>query len=201
MLICSRACAYGLRALVRLAQEEGKVALKARDIAARESIPYAFLAKVLHQLVRAGLVSSSPGLTGGFRLRRPPSGITLLQVVEAIDGLAQFSQCFTGLAQCNEASQCPMHESWQKVRAEILRYLESTTLAQVVEAWERRREHRVVGRAAASVSGEVMEGFMDRGAVCGGSGQPGSGPMGKSLNAESAEELDQFFDEYPQPLD
>ncbi len=135
MLVCSRACVYAIRALARLAAQSPSNPLKARDIAAQENIPSAFLAKVLHQLVKAGLVSSSPGLTGGFRLRVPASRLTLLEIVAAIDGLAQFSQCFTGLGECNEQAPCPMHESWKKVRSSIEAYLRETTLGQVAEAW------------------------------------------------------------------
>ncbi|MDW8129510.1 MAG: Rrf2 family transcriptional regulator [Bryobacterales bacterium] len=138
MLVCSRACAYAIRALARLARQALPTPLKVRDIAAQENIPSAFLAKVLHQLVRAGLVSSSPGLAGGFRLRVPAERITLLEIVEAVDGLSQFTYCFTGLGECNEQEPCPMHESWKNVRASILDYLRQTTLAHVAEAWARR---------------------------------------------------------------
>ena len=156
MVVCSRACAYAVKALVRLARQGPGAPVKAREIAARENIPYAFLAKVLHQLVRAGIVSSSPGLTGGFRLRVPASKISLIDIVEAVDGLAQFRQCFTGIAECNEASPCPMHASWEKVRAEILRYLRETTLAQVAETWsqgERSGEFGAVLTAGAGGAG------------------------------------------------
>jgi len=199
MLICSRACAYAVKALVRLAREGTGVALKAREIAAKENIPCAFLAKVLHQLVRAGIVSSSPGLTGGFRLRLAPSEVALIQIVEAVDGLAQFRQCFTGIAECNELSPCPMHDSWQKVKDEILRYLRETTLAQVVEAWDRR------GSAEAGcvrAAGALASGYADAGLA----GQVTERPVpngdrpGRACEDADARAWEEMWD-LPQPLD
>jgi Rrf2 family iron-sulfur cluster assembly transcriptional regulator len=165
MLVCSRACAYAVKALVRLAREGPGAPLKARAIAAKENIPYAFLAKVLHQLVRAGIVSSSPGLTGGFRLRVPASKVALIDVVKAVDGLGQFRQCFTGIAECNEASPCPMHASWEKVRSEILRYLRETTLAQVAEAWSQKERYDLgaVRTAGAAGAAGIAVGTEERG--------------------------------------
>lgn len=189
MLVCSRACAYAIRALARLARQSPFEPLKARDIAAQESIPSAFLAKVLHQLVKAGLVTSSPGLTGGFRLRLPAAEITLLEIVQAVDGLAQFTQCFTGLGECSEKSPCPMHESWKQVRASILNYLRGTTLAQVAEAWARRGDEAVTrGRAA---TGKDL-------AECTGRPRPRDGLVtGAGEMVETGEE----FSDYQWPVD
>jgi Rrf2 family iron-sulfur cluster assembly transcriptional regulator len=199
MLICSRACAHAVKALVRLAREGAGVALKAREIAAKENIPYAFLAKVLHQLVRAGIVSSSPGLTGGFRLRLAPSEVALIQIVEAVDGLAQFRQCFTGIAECNELSPCPMHDSWQKVKEEILKYLRETTLAQVVEAWDKRARSeagrvRVAGALASGAVGAGLAGQFAEQRVLDGERQ------GRVAEDADARAWDEIWD-LRQPLD
>lgn len=189
MLVCSRACAYAIRALARLARQSPSEPLKARDIAAQENIPSAFLAKVLHQLVKAGLVASSPGLTGGFRLRLPAAEITLLEIVEAVDGLAQFTQCFTGLGECSEKSPCPMHESWKQVRASILNYLRGTTLAQVAEAWARRGNEAATPARAATSKGLAEW-----------TGSPG--PKDKLVpDAGEMLETGEDFADYPWPVD
>lgn len=191
MLVCSRACVYAIRALARLARQSPSKPLKARDVAAQEGIPSAFLAKVLHQLVKAGLVSSSPGLTGGFRLRVPAGRITLLEIVEAVDGLGQFTQCFTGVGECNEQSPCPMHESWTKVRTSILNYLRETTLEQVAEAWARRGNDREAVPGVKTMAVGRLGPWTD------------APPLGSTLVAGMGEilEIEEEFPDYQWPVD
>lgn len=143
----SRACAYAFRAMIRLARADRATPLKVKEIAQEENIPRAFLAKVLRQLARARLVSSSPGFTGGFRLTMPASQIALLEVVSAVDGLHRLNQCIAGYGECSEASACPFHRRWKQLRDRILKYLRATTLAEVVEGGNRREQ---VKRAGAS---------------------------------------------------
>jgi len=87
-MIYSRSAEYAIRAFVHLAQvPEGKYAM-VKNIAEQEDIPAHFLAKILQQLARKGLLRSSKGPTGGFALRVDPAEIRLLDIVEALDGLA-----------------------------------------------------------------------------------------------------------------
>ena len=97
-MIYSRSAEYAIRAFVHLAQvNEGKYAM-VKNIAEQEDIPAHFLAKILQQLARKGLLRSSKGPTGGFALRVDPSEIRLLDIVEALDGLAPYQQCASGLS-------------------------------------------------------------------------------------------------------
>jgi Rrf2 family protein len=81
----TRGCGYALRALEYLAARGGRPAT-ARDIAAARGAPRRFLLRPLKALVSAGLLRSAPGPGGGYRLGRPAARITLLEVVEAVDG-------------------------------------------------------------------------------------------------------------------
>ena len=95
-MIYSRSAEYAIRAFVHLAQvPEGKFAM-VKNIAEEEKIPAHFLAKILQQLARKGLLRSSKGPTGGFALRVDPGEIRLLDIVEALDGLAPYQQCASG---------------------------------------------------------------------------------------------------------
>ncbi len=86
-MVYSRSTEYAIRAFVYLAQvPEGKYAM-VRQIAASEKIPAHFLAKILQQMVRKGLLYSSKGPTGGFCLRVPPKKITIMRMVEELHGL------------------------------------------------------------------------------------------------------------------
>jgi Rrf2 family transcriptional regulator, iron-sulfur cluster assembly transcription factor len=138
-MIYSRSSEYAIRAFVNLAQvPDGKFAM-VKQIADQEEIPAHFLAKILQQLARKGLLRSSKGPTGGFSLRQPPKSISLLQIVEALDGLTDYEKCASGLAECNDEMPCGMHDSWKLLRSRIIEYLEGTSIADVAEALELKR--------------------------------------------------------------
>ncbi len=130
-LAVSTPAQYAVRTLVYLAGRNASEAVRVRDVAAAEKIPYAFLAKVVGQLVQAGFVDSFKGPTGGIRLARPPHKITVLEVLEAVEGADAFSKCFLGLPQCSDERPCPLHAQWNVVRARLVEELGRTTIAQL----------------------------------------------------------------------
>jgi Rrf2 family iron-sulfur cluster assembly transcriptional regulator len=138
-MIYSRSSEYAIRAFVNLAQVADGKFVMVKQIAEQEEIPSHFLAKILQQLARKGLLRSSKGPTGGFSLRGSPEDITLLNIVDALDGLADYQKCASGLAECNDEMPCGMHDSWKALRERIIEYLESTSIADVVEALEIKR--------------------------------------------------------------
>jgi len=110
-MIYSRSSEYAIRAFVHLAQvPAGKYAM-VKQIAAQEDIPTHFLAKILQQLARKGLLRSSKGPTGGFSLRVPADEIRLVDIVEALDGLSEYEKCASGLAECSDDMPCALHDS------------------------------------------------------------------------------------------
>lgn len=139
-MIYSRSAEYAIRAFVYLAEvPEGKYAM-VKNIAEESEIPTHFLAKILQQLARKGFLRSSKGPTGGFTLRRPAADISLLEIVDSIDGLSEYQRCPSGLADCNDEAPCGMHESWKGLRSSIMDYLEGTTIADVAAALRQKRE-------------------------------------------------------------
>ena len=138
-MIYSRSTEYAIRAFVNLAQvPEGKYAM-VKQIAEQEGIPAHFLAKILQQLARKGLLRSSKGPTGGFSLRTSPKEISLIQLVEALDGLSDYQKCVSGLSECTDDAPCGMHDSWKALRSRIMEYLETTTIADLASALEQKR--------------------------------------------------------------
>lgn len=139
-MIYSRSTEYAIRAFVHLAQvPEGKYAM-VKQIAEKEKIPAHFLAKILQQLARKGLLRSSKGPTGGFILRLSPKEITLIQLVEALDGLTDYQKCVSGLSECTDDAPCGMHDAWKGLRSRIMDYLEQTSIADVAKALELKRK-------------------------------------------------------------
>jgi Rrf2 family protein len=138
-MIYSRSTEYAIRAFVNLAQvPDGKYAM-VKHIAAQERIPAHFLAKILQQLARKGLLRSSKGPTGGFCLRAAPKDISIIQLVDALDGLNDYQKCVSGLAECTDDAPCGMHDSWKELRSRIMDYLEQTTIADLAAALEQKR--------------------------------------------------------------
>ncbi|MCW5983097.1 MAG: Rrf2 family transcriptional regulator [Bryobacteraceae bacterium] len=139
-MIYSRSAEYAIRAFVYLADvPDGKYAM-VKNIAEESEIPTHFLAKILQQLARKGFLRSSKGPTGGFSLRKTPGDISLLELVDAIDGLAEYERCPSGMTECNDEAQCGMHESWKELRSRIIGYLEETSIADVALSLQQKRE-------------------------------------------------------------
>jgi len=145
-MIYSRSAEYAIRAFVHLARvPEGKYAM-VKNVAEQEDIPSHFLAKILQQLARKGLLRSSKGPTGGFALRVDPDQIRLLDIVEALDGLAPYQQCAAGLSECSEAMPCPLHDRWSMLRSRIMDYLEQNTIADLAKALEVKKKALATAR-------------------------------------------------------
>lgn len=106
----SKACKYGIRAVLYLAvnsSEEAK--LGAKEVAEALEVPKSFLAKILQQLSRHKLISSSRGTGGGFYLSDSDRDVTLREIIECIDGEEMFSACILGLPVCSSENPCPLH--------------------------------------------------------------------------------------------
>jgi Rrf2 family protein len=139
-MIYSRSSEYAIRAFVHLASVSDGKFVMVKQIAEQEDIPAHFLAKILQQLARKGLLRSSKGPTGGFCLRQPSEDITLYSIVEALDGMTDYEKCISGLAECNDEAPCGMHDSWKDLRLRILDYLEGTSIADLAQALEEKRK-------------------------------------------------------------
>ena len=139
-MIYSRSSEYAIRAFVHLAQITDAKYVMVKHIAEQEGIPAHFLAKILQQLARKGLLRSSKGPTGGFCLRQSAEDITLFSIVEALDGMTDYEKCISGLSECNDDAPCGMHDSWKELRLRILDYLEGTSIADLARALDDKRK-------------------------------------------------------------
>lgn len=110
-----------------------------RRIAGDEGMPEIHLGKVLQQFVRAGLLKSSKGPTGGFALRRSATEIRLIDIVTQTDGVLEYQRCALGLAECSNDLPCSIHDKWTVLRSRILEYLEKNTVADLAKALKTKR--------------------------------------------------------------
>lgn len=137
---------YAIRGLSELASRASNGQSMLLDqLVVGTDLPRDFLAKVFQRLVKAGLLRSAKGRGGGFSLARPAHAITLLHIVEAIEGPQRMDQCVVGLERCSDAMPCPQHDLYKPIRQRLKDYLATTTLADLSASlrskpsWQRAR--------------------------------------------------------------
>ena len=129
----SNACKYAIRAILYLAietDEEKKIGVK--KISEELETPQPFLAKLLQQLTKAKLVSSTKGPNGGFYLTKKDKENAVWDIVINIDGTAKFDDCFLGLSTCSDANPCPIHFIVSPFKEKLLENLRDKTITQYV---------------------------------------------------------------------
>ena len=115
----TRATDYAVRVMVYLASLPPDRKAPLGELAEATSVRDNFLSKILQRLVRNGLISSHRGTGGGFRLSVTPDNLTLLQVVEAIEGKIALNICLSEWQSCPLQSQCAVYPVWQKADAYV----------------------------------------------------------------------------------
>jgi Rrf2 family protein len=134
MSIFSKTCEYAIRAVFFIAHKTadgGRVGIK--EIANGIDSPEHFLAKILQDLSRRGIVQSAKGPNGGFYMDDASLKRPLSNIVEAVDGNGIFTGCGLGLKQCSEISPCPLHHEFKTIRNQIHQLLETTTIGEFNE--------------------------------------------------------------------
>jgi Rrf2 family protein len=125
--------AYAIRAVLTLAREHGGGVVPARAIAREMDIPVRFLPQVLGDLARAGLVEARLGRAGGYRLTRDPHRVSLLEVIEAVEGDARRQTCVLTGRHCGESPEaCDVHDIFSDAQVAILTRLADTSVADIV---------------------------------------------------------------------
>lgn len=132
MMELTRKGEYAIRGIVYLAGKPLDKVCLLSDIAAAVDVPPTFLAKIFQQFSKIGLVKSFRGTGGGFMLGRPPEKITLLEVVEAVEGPIIPNRCVAGSSDCERSSFCNVHPVWKRVQDEVCSALAGVTLKELV---------------------------------------------------------------------
>ena len=125
----SRTAKHALAALTVLAELPDGQFAGAGAIANEIDAPRNYLGKLLQTLAGEGLVESQKGKGGGFRLARSPASISAIDVVQPIDHISRWSDCFLGRQRCSGDSPCAVHDRWAQVRDVYLDFLRQTTIA------------------------------------------------------------------------
>ncbi len=129
----SKTCGYAIRGILLLALEGNRERkLGIQEIAEELKVPQHFMGKIMQELVRKGLILSVKGPHGGFYPKTDVLEISLIQIVEAIDGLNILRKCFLGREECSSENPCPMHDDFDKCRSAIFQIFESKKIGELI---------------------------------------------------------------------
>ena len=131
MAVFSKTCEYAIRAVLFISHKTaagGKIGIK--EIANGIDSPEHFLAKILQDLSRKGIIQSAKGPNGGFYLDGQALKLPLSAIVEAVDGNTLFTGCALGLKQCSEVNPCPLHNQFKAIRSDIHNLLNTTKIGE-----------------------------------------------------------------------
>ncbi len=139
-MLYSKSAEYAIQAMLYLAENEGRGLVMVSSIAEIYNIPRHFLAKLVQTLTRNRLIKSYRGRNGGIKLARSSEKITILQIVNAIEGPPpEQPTCVIGLDVCSDDAICPLHKQWQHIVDLMHDTLSSETLLDLAEGMRQKR--------------------------------------------------------------
>ncbi len=130
----SRRTDYGVRVILHLSGLSPDARASTQEIATRQGIPNPFLAKIISQLSLAGLVSTFRGAGGGVALARPSNQISLLDVIEALEGPIHLNRCLSQPEVCPRNGTCPVHGVLARAQSALATLLGITTFEDLAGA-------------------------------------------------------------------
>jgi Rrf2 family cysteine metabolism transcriptional repressor len=156
-MLFSTKAEYGVRLMVELGRSPGTGPIALSAVAEAEMLPLSYLEHLVAKLREAGLVTSTRGAHGGYRLARPAEEIDMLEVVQALEGPIAPMECFhierEGRVLCSHESDdgraCATKLLWTRVQGGVTRALNGTTLADLVEFAEQHESKRPMAGTAA----------------------------------------------------
>ncbi len=123
---------YGIVLLVHLARSGVRSRLSARDLATATQLPVPMVSKILKLLVRGGLVGSTRGVNGGYRLARPAREISIVTALDALEGPVGLTECIDSPGACGLETCCSVRSIWQHLNLRVRAALEAVSLDEMV---------------------------------------------------------------------
>ena len=129
---------YGLRILMDLALPQSEKPRLIRDIAKSQQISEKYISRLVIALRKAGMIRSVRGVNGGFHIAMKPEDITLLDVIEVMEGPLSIVDCVSAPKKCVHSESCAPREVWCKLNDEIRELMRGTTLADILTSYEKK---------------------------------------------------------------
>lgn len=133
---------YGLRILMDLAIHQSDKPRLIRDIAKSQQISEKYISRLVIALRKAGMIRSVRGVNGGFHLAMKPEDITLLDVIEVMEGPLSIVDCVSAPKQCSMSENCAPREIWCKLNEDIRGLMRQTTLADILASYARQNQQQ-----------------------------------------------------------
>ncbi len=128
----SQTAEYALRAVLYVAQHGTDRLVQVNEMAGALRIPRNYLSKIVHALVREGVLQSTRGKSGGFRLAVSPERLYVVQVVSSFGAVGEERHCLLGQAQCRDRTPCAAHARWKQVADRVAEFFRETTIAELL---------------------------------------------------------------------
>lgn len=125
----SKKSQYGLRSMIYLAKRDRRTPFSLKDISKAELIPFNYLEKIFSELEKAGLVKSRKGRLGGYFLSRDPLKITVVEIIEALEGKISLIEC----KGCRKAEKCKAKSAWDELHKAFYSTLKSINLSKLAK--------------------------------------------------------------------
>ena len=122
---------YAIRILGYIANHENQQLCNAKELSEALTIPYKFLTKIMIKLVKADLIVSIRGREGGYKLSKPASSITIIEILNHFNEFPDDKQCILGIGLCDGKKKCALHDQWIKPKNMIKKMFENTTLEDI----------------------------------------------------------------------
>lgn len=129
---------YAVTAILDVALHSGSGPVPLADVAERQNLSLSYLEQLFARLRQHGLVRSSRGPGGGYRLSRPADEISVAEVILAVDEQVDVTRC-GGLVNCNQDSRCLTHDLWVELSRQVHQFFSSRSLADVLERLRKAR--------------------------------------------------------------
>ena len=138
-MVCSKSFGYALRGVLYVAlMSDQKPRVQVDEIAEKLSVPKHYLGKIMKQIVKEGILTSTKGPYGGFSLNEKTLLSSLLSILSITDGFEQFNTCVLRLRKCNSSRPCPLHDQIEANRKQWLQIFSKTSIADLMNKDEVR---------------------------------------------------------------
>lgn len=134
MFRLSKAADYAIRGVLHLALKPDGETSDVEEIAKAQGVPPAYLAKLFQSLAKKGFIRSFRGPEGGFVLAKKPKDISLLEIIEAVEGPIFLNDCLIHTGFCPRDEVCPVHDVWRGAQNRFLEYLKGATFEELAKA-------------------------------------------------------------------
>lgn len=135
---------YGVRLLFELALNYKKGFILLKEISEKQGISEKYLSNIVVLLKSANLVNSARGAHGGYTLAKDPSYITIKDAVDALEGQPYLIECIKNDKICKRSELCPSRELWKSLDNEISKFLESVTLQDMVDKYNKKANKKIL---------------------------------------------------------